>query len=421
MLRNQINSQNDLGFIVARLDAWKVEANGDPLIGLTLALINGVGNEKSPTNSEANNKLNEINAELKVILKKLACSIKGIRASVLGAVIGSAAETAIPGSAYFAASTGAATAEIASSIFNKLSEDTIDAQFKYESLREAFEVQIKKLVDVQRTIKAGGGCKLLILVDELDRCRPDYAISVFERIKHFFDIPGVVFLVAYDSEYLISAAQTVYGQNFSADAYFRKFIDYEIRLPQPEPRDIASFIWSSLELGSLSGMNNQRELVQEAWNAVVSLMQVFPRISIRDWFQICVKIKLLIIVNWREHKAVTLMMIYILIGRYAFDRVAGAGLSPETVSMIINGVIERSNNFDNLENANHNDWLFVVSKIGDLSYSRIQTILSNDGYFKPYDQGQLMPIITSISNYAKNNISFNAYTCNHLVNNHVLA
>jgi len=60
-----------------------------------------------------------------------------------------------------------------------------------DSLKEA----IQKFIDKNQIM-------ILFLVDELDRCRPDYAISYLETIKHIFDIQGTVFILAADKRHL---------------------------------------------------------------------------------------------------------------------------------------------------------------------------------------------------------------------------
>ncbi len=77
------------------------------------------------------------------------------------------------------------------------------------------------------------GCEshVLFLVDELDRCRPDYAISYLETIKHIFDIPGAVFILAADREQLESSARMAFGNDLDFDEYYRKFIHREVTLP----------------------------------------------------------------------------------------------------------------------------------------------------------------------------------------------
>lgn len=72
---------------------------------------------------------------------------------------------------------------------------------------------------------------VLFLVDELDRCRPDYAISYLETIKHIFDVQGAVFVLAADRKQLENSAKTAFGPDLDFEEYYRKFIHREIALP----------------------------------------------------------------------------------------------------------------------------------------------------------------------------------------------
>ncbi|PTS74731.1 NTPase KAP [Aeromonas sp. HMWF036] len=62
-----------------------------------------------------------------------------------------------------------------------------------------------------------------IFIDELDRCRPSYAVEMLETIKHIFDIPGVVFVLATDTEQLQHAIKVIYGEGFDAESYLGRF------------------------------------------------------------------------------------------------------------------------------------------------------------------------------------------------------
>ncbi|WP_368216584.1 P-loop NTPase fold protein [Aeromonas sp. R2-3] len=62
-----------------------------------------------------------------------------------------------------------------------------------------------------------------ILIDELDRCRPSYAVEMLETIKHIFDIRGVVFVLATDTEQLQHAIKVIYGDGFDAESYLGRF------------------------------------------------------------------------------------------------------------------------------------------------------------------------------------------------------
>ncbi|PKA99228.1 KAP-like P-loop domain-containing protein [Flavobacteriaceae bacterium MAR_2009_75] len=79
------------------------------------------------------------------------------------------------------------------------------------------------------------GKPLIFIIDELDRCRPNYAVSVLEQIKHFFSVPNIVFILSIDKEQLGNAVKGVYGSaDLDADEYLRRFIDIEYSIPEPE-------------------------------------------------------------------------------------------------------------------------------------------------------------------------------------------
>ncbi|EOV6157702.1 P-loop NTPase fold protein [Enterobacter ludwigii] len=83
---------------------------------------------------------------------------------------------------------------------------------------------------------------LFVIIDELDRCRPDFAINLLEITKHIFNIPGVVFIIATDTEQLQHSIKVVYGNEFSASHYLSRFFDRRFLLPTPIMRDFLKTI-----------------------------------------------------------------------------------------------------------------------------------------------------------------------------------
>ncbi|WP_447753366.1 KAP family P-loop NTPase fold protein [Sphingopyxis fribergensis] len=77
---------------------------------------------------------------------------------------------------------------------------------------------------------------IVIIIDELDRCRPTYALKLLEEIKHLFDVPGLVFILGMHIGQLGHSVSGAYGANFDGRAYLRRFIDREYRLAEPELR-----------------------------------------------------------------------------------------------------------------------------------------------------------------------------------------
>jgi len=93
--------------------------------------------------------------------------------------------------------------------------------------------------------------KLIIFIDELDRCRPDYAVGVLECIKHFFSVEGIVFVLSIDDEQLKNAIASVYGPNLDGEGYLRRFIDWQFILPVPSAAKYADFLAEKFSLKDL--------------------------------------------------------------------------------------------------------------------------------------------------------------------------
>lgn len=83
---------------------------------------------------------------------------------------------------------------------------------------------------------------LFIFIDELDRCRPDYAIRLLEGMKHLFNAKGVCFVVTTNLLQLSEAIKAVYGNNFDGYGYLKRFFDFEYQLPDPEGMAYARYL-----------------------------------------------------------------------------------------------------------------------------------------------------------------------------------
>lgn len=73
---------------------------------------------------------------------------------------------------------------------------------------------------------------IIIFLDELDRCRPDFAVKTIERMKHFFDAPGIIFILLLNRRQLAAAVEGLYGPKVDANAYLSKFIPISLTLPK---------------------------------------------------------------------------------------------------------------------------------------------------------------------------------------------
>lgn len=75
--------------------------------------------------------------------------------------------------------------------------------------------------------------RLVIFIDELDRCRPVYAVKLLERVQHFFDNEKITFVFSVNLFELKNTIQKLYGSNFNGDRYLDRFFDFVMEVPEP--------------------------------------------------------------------------------------------------------------------------------------------------------------------------------------------
>lgn len=114
-------------------------------------------------------------------------------------------------------------------------KDIIPEITTMENLKETLNILLDKLL-VER------GDKLVVFVDELDRCNPIYTIKLLERIKHFFDHENIIFVFSVNVKELTNTISNYYGQNFDSHRYLNKFFDVSIDLPQVNITNFMQFL-----------------------------------------------------------------------------------------------------------------------------------------------------------------------------------
>ncbi|GDY24520.1 MULTISPECIES: KAP family P-loop NTPase fold protein [unclassified Agarivorans] len=129
---------------------------------------------------------------------------------------------------------------------------------------------------------------VVVLVDELDRCRPTYAIEMLEVIKHFFSTKNFVFVVATDTKQLCHSIKAVYGNEFESQQYLKRFFDRKASLPEPDLEHYLSstdFKYPNIDL--FPYFSSQPESPTQ--NAVTVLARAYD-LQIRDIDQLINKI-----------------------------------------------------------------------------------------------------------------------------------
>lgn len=78
------------------------------------------------------------------------------------------------------------------------------------------------------------GDRLVVFIDELDRCKPNYAVKLLERIKHYFCNDRITFVISVNSIELQNTIKQFYGQSFDSCRYLDRFFDLRTTLPKPD-------------------------------------------------------------------------------------------------------------------------------------------------------------------------------------------
>ncbi len=108
--------------------------------------------------------------------------------------------------------------------------DLVVSQIAAERMRtEAFPAQMSALRDA--LTGESEERRVIVMVDELDRCHPDYAIAFLEAMKLVFAHKGFVFCLFVNDEYLEGLAANRFGAMKAGERYLDKFIDIRLKLP----------------------------------------------------------------------------------------------------------------------------------------------------------------------------------------------
>lgn len=117
---------------------------------------------------------------------------------------------------------------------------------KYKKLVDKF----KECLSLEKDLK-------VIVIDELDRCKPIYAIELLETIKHFFGVKNIIFVFLVNKKQLQSIVSTSYLQDDECSEYFEKFFDIQFNLPELEYEDFIQIEYDKYNQPQTYGVNNE--------------------------------------------------------------------------------------------------------------------------------------------------------------------
>lgn len=128
-----------------------------------------------------------------------------------------------------------------SSLFESIAKDEIN---KYGQSKKSLKDFRNKLAELATSVSSDSNKPLIFIIDELDRCRPTFAIEVLEKVKHFFSVKNIVFVLGVDKKHLGNSMKVIYGADLDANEYLRRFIDFDYPLPTPSKGQFAAALFN---------------------------------------------------------------------------------------------------------------------------------------------------------------------------------
>jgi KAP family P-loop domain len=301
------------GHLCLYLNAWKTDFVQDPLVAVVGELSVAIKEHPLDRLDEDNVRktIGKIEKTAKSIVKRLIPI--GAKLLTLGALdIDSALEREL------AAGTGA------------IAENLIQDYDKGKSDIEAFRSELKFLANaIQEPNK--DPIKIVIIIDELDRCRPTYAVQLLERIKHLFDVEGIVFILGIDRKQISHSVKAFYGSEFDAAGYLKRFIDIDYNLPEPSIGCYCPSLFErfgiNLLLSKRQSGNNNSDLSDLSF--YLGYLMSSAQMSLRDREQVISRLRVVLqtIPTNEQIYPITLSIFLFLRDRF-----------PETYTLVIRGV-----------------------------------------------------------------------------------
>ena len=238
------------GFPVVDFNAWETDHAEDPFV----ALVSEIQDRLKDFDDESLNKriIETAEAAKHVALRAIPGIIRLVTAGV--------PDVALP------------IAKEAGKLLASYAERRLD---QYEKDQKSLDTFREKLHAMANALHQSKNHPLVILIDELDRCRPPYAIALLEIAKHLFGTDHVIFVLAVNRSQLAHSVCALYGSDFDAIGYLRRFFDFDLTLPEP---DRTRFIQDTLKRVQVKDIKDENDeialLTQVLGSSTLSLRQV---------------------------------------------------------------------------------------------------------------------------------------------------
>lgn len=238
------------GFPVVFFNAWENDFSDDPLIGFIAEINDGLSGHFK--NKKILLHLDEAIAIGRKLIKPVslgvtAMLVKQLSGLSLEKLQESYSQDSESGAADSSEGKSKSESEI-SSLLSKYADIALKEHLNKRETIKLFKDKLSRLIATLQSEEKHTKLPLFIFIDELDRCRPTYAIELLEAVKHLFGVPGVYFVVATNLEQLGHSIRAVYGEQFDSERYLKRFFDQEYLLPSPDNARFTAFLFERYAL-----------------------------------------------------------------------------------------------------------------------------------------------------------------------------
>jgi predicted KAP-like P-loop ATPase len=149
-----------------------------------------------------------------------------------------------------------------SDVIGSFIDERISSHAKDIALIQSFRELLSTLPS---KLQKGNNKPLVVIIDELDRCKPTFAVQIVEKIKHLFSVKNVVFMLVMNKEQLEESIKSVYGRNIDAHTYLQKFITIEAKLSKRTgdryASDLRKYTHRLMQLHEMQTWGDDRDII----------------------------------------------------------------------------------------------------------------------------------------------------------------
>lgn len=252
MWRGYLEHHRDKKIRTIYFDAFENDYQKDPFLALASEMYQLISDDNEPKKFEFKDKA--IKAGKSLLRGSLKLGVRTITAGLVDNTMLDAAESELSG--------------LVADQVDELVKDRFEHAQKDKLALKEFKSYLAQFAEEQ-----GKGEPIVFIIDELDRCRPDFALELLEQVKHLFSVKGITFLLVTNREQLEQSIKAKYGDNDPVN-YLHKFINVWLALPRAaEKYNDHGYQYLQYAMKAMLAGENQK--LGESHNVLLDIVQYY--------------------------------------------------------------------------------------------------------------------------------------------------